>query len=88
SPVFLHFEKEKKVIKAGEEFWVDLSGPVTGRLVDILGQARVKIKRKETRSGRAVDEKGAIKDNGQQNLHPSTRLIAKKTKKFFSILEL
>ncbi len=88
SPVFLHFEKEKKVIKAGEEFWVDLSGPVTGRLVDILGQARVKIKRKETRSGRAVDEKGAIKDNGQQSLNPSTRQIAKKTKKFFSILEL
>ena len=38
SPVFLHFEKEKKVIKAGENFHVNLSAPVVGRLEDLLGR--------------------------------------------------
>ena len=80
SPVFLHFEKEKKVIKAGEEFQVDLSGPVTGRLVDILGQARVKIKRKEA-FGMDMNEKKTIKNDEQRVCNPSSR-------KFFSILEL
>ena len=34
-PVY-HFTK-KKVVKTGEEFWVELSGPVLGRLEELLG---------------------------------------------------
>lgn len=45
SPVFLHFVQEKKVIKTGEELHVDLSGPVVARLEELLGYARVKVKR-------------------------------------------
>ena len=44
-PVYLHFIKERRVIKTGEEFWVDLSGPVVGRLEELLGSSGVKIKR-------------------------------------------
>ena len=43
---FLHFENEKKVIKTGEEFYVDLSSQMVERLEELLGKARVKIKRK------------------------------------------
>ena len=44
-PVYLHFIKEKRVVKTGEEFWVDLSGPVVSRLEDLLGRSGIKIKR-------------------------------------------
>lgn len=52
SPVFLHFAQEKKVIKAGEDLHVDLSGPIVARLEEMLGHARVKVKR-------LVDEDGS-----------------------------
>ncbi len=86
SPVFLHFTSEKKVIKTGEEFWVDLSGPVASRLEDLLGRAGVKVRRKNTvTSGAAVvrSNNGPVAD--------STPGAGKKTKKkvnFFSILDL
>lgn len=94
SPVFLHFEKEKKVIKAGEEYHVDLSGLVVGRLEDLLGKSMVKVKRKnnEIRAGL-----------GKENIEKEEELVAaviaadkkadlskpaKKALDFFSILEL
>ncbi|MDD4237312.1 MAG: DNA polymerase III subunit alpha [Desulfotomaculaceae bacterium] len=45
SPVFLHFGQEKKVIKAGGDLYVDLSGPAVARLEELLGHTRVKVKR-------------------------------------------
>ncbi|MFA4884443.1 MAG: DNA polymerase III subunit alpha, partial [Desulfotomaculaceae bacterium] len=89
SPVFLHFASEKKVIKAGEEFWVDLSGPVAARLEDLLGRARVKVRRKNTINSRAAVVRS---NNGPvANSAPVAGQARKQTKKrvnFFSILEL
>lgn len=45
APVFFHLEKEKKVLKLGEEYWVDLTKPVVKRLVDLLGRSCVEVKR-------------------------------------------
>lgn len=93
SPVFLHFEKEKKVIKAGEEFHVDLSGPVIGRLEDLLGPAGIKIKRTATvpshEDGKSAenDQTGPVAfptDTGRKK----ETVQHKKNKGFFSILEL
>jgi len=77
SPVFFHLEKEKKVYKTGDEYWVDLSKPVVGRLVDLLGQSRVEVRRiiddpELNNSGHIIDD-----------LVP-----ARKKRKFCSILEL
>lgn len=90
SPVFLHFEKEKKVIKAGEEYLVDLSGPVIGRLEDLLGHTRVKIKRKMGIPGMDADQKADNEAVTEQVSGPSVpvEIPVGKTKKFFSILEL
>ena len=54
-PVYLHFVKERRVIKTGEEFWVDLSGPVVGRLEELLGSSGVKIKRISEMPGDGTD---------------------------------
>lgn len=59
SPVFLHFVQEKKVIKTGEDLQVDLSGPVVARLEELLGHARVKVKR-------LIDEEGAEIEKTQE----------------------
>jgi len=94
SPVFLHFEKEKKVIKAGEEYHVDLSGPVVGRLEDLLGKSMVKVKRKNNEM-----KAGPGKENSEKEEELAAAVIAsemkadmskpaKKARDFFSILEL
>lgn len=94
SPVFLHFENEKKVIKTGEEFCVDLSGPVAERLEDLLGRARVKVKRKDITSGASMDMANIGAGEGKApviNLYmekEQTKKHTKKRGKFFSILEL
>lgn len=93
SPVFLHLGKEKKVIKTGEEFWVDLAGPVVRRLEDLLGPARVKIKRDMGNSGTDADKKVSNEAGGEQvSEMPSAvqkeNKAASKTRAFFSILEL
>lgn len=91
SPVFLHFEDEKKVIKAGEEFYVELSGPMTERLEELLGKARVKVKRKNS-----VLQPVPGKEETNKAELPGTEVAHKKKKEdrqvkknsFFSILEL
>ncbi len=87
SPVFLHFENEKKVIKVGEEFYVNLSSQMAERLEELLGRARVKIKRKNSLlHSKAAGEKpagpeetGTVQINSNQ---PAGKDI------FFSILDL
>ena len=54
-PVYLHFTKERRVVKTGEEFWVELSGPVLGRLEELLGSSGVKIKRVSEMPGAGND---------------------------------
>jgi DNA polymerase-3 subunit alpha len=97
SPVYLHFGQEKKVIKAGEDFQVDLSGPVIARLEELLGRARVKVKR-------IIDEDGPSTEKikvGPVETTPTDKVLRepgvpfekppasrKKSGKFFSILEL
>lgn len=94
SPVFLHFEKERKVIKTGEEFHVDLSGPVVNRLQDLLGHARVKIKRKNgaagTDAGKGAGSVIEKEDNSVSPANSETQVknVPAGKKKFFSILEL
>lgn len=97
SPVFLHFEKERKIIKAGENFWVDLSGPVVSRLEDLLGHARVKIKSRTGLSAAGKAEKDAAQAGPGPAAGPPAYIPAydydseragKKKGKFFSILEL
>lgn len=73
SPVFFHFEKERKVIKAGEKFQVDLSSPAVARLQDLLGHDRVKIRKNNSKEERTTENE---------------KTPAKRTRKFFSILEL
>jgi len=77
SPVYFHLEKERKVYKTGDEYWVDLSKPVVRRLTDLLGQSRVEVKR--------VIDDPELKDNDQA---VDERAPARKKRKFFSILEL
>ncbi|OPY57308.1 MAG: DNA polymerase III subunit alpha [Pelotomaculum sp. PtaU1.Bin035] len=77
SPVFLHFENEKKVHKTGDECWIDLSGPAISRLVDLLGQSRVEIKR-------VLSDPGLKKHIQTKKLSVSVR----KNRNLFSILEL
>ncbi len=79
SPVFLHFEKEKRVIKAGQRFRVDLSGQVVVRLQDLLGHAGVKIKRSDFSEEKSSSRKKPL---GEE------KIPVKGTGKFFSILEL
>lgn len=79
SHVFLHFEKEKKVIKAGERFQVDLSGPVVARLRDLLGHANVKVKKKIFNGEKTLTPKMSVEENIP---------VKERTKKFFSLLEL
>jgi len=90
SPVFLHFEKERKVLKAGQDFQVDLSGPVMSRLQDLLGPARVKIRRKNGAAGADAAEGAGDPENSAHALNSETK--AKNTlsgrRRFFSILEL
>jgi DNA polymerase-3 subunit alpha len=92
SPVFLHFVNEKKVIKAGEEYHVDLSGQVVGRLEDLLGKPMVKVKRKDIEMkpglGKENSEKEEEKTAGLAT--DNKRKVATQTKKDvgFSILEM
>lgn len=90
SPVFLHFESEKKVIRAGEEFRVDLSGPAVARLEDFLGRARVKVRRKKTVAARSTN--GPVADKAPVAVrHEKGEQAGEHTKKsggFFSILDL
>ena len=94
APVFLHFEKEKKVIKAGEDFYVDLSGPVVGRLEDLLGKVCVKVKRKNISLQPGIDKENTEKAEEQETAAISTdkeeheEKQVKKNRNFFSILEL
>jgi len=95
SPVFLHFEKERKVIKVGEDFQVDLSGAAVSRLEELLGASGVKIKRT---AFSVTGEEGAGKpDKVGPEPHPgfpgavnevADRAPERKRKRFFSILEL
>lgn len=92
SPVFLHFEDEKKVIKAGAEFYVDLSGQMIGRLEELLGKARVKVKRKNN-TLRTSPDQGKTHESGEpENVVTiaDKKVGDKQVKKneFFSILEL
>ena len=43
TPVFFHLKKNKKVFRAGEDFWVDLSKPILPGLADLLGAANVSL---------------------------------------------
>ncbi len=92
SPVYLHFKKEKRVIKTGEEFWVDLSGPVLGRLEELLGKSGIKIKRVMEMQG--DEDPGshcspvAAKASSSPARVETRERGVKKTKNFFSILEL
>jgi len=70
--VFFHLEKEKKVYKAGEEYWVNLSKPVVNKLVDLLGQSGVEVRR--------IIDGLELTDNEQAT--------ARKKGKFPSLLEL
>lgn len=99
APVFLHFDKEKKVIKAGREYWVDLSGAVAGRLIELLGQARVKIKRDSNILASGNGHNAAVNSKPAANKEPDKAEAAivdeinsarsgRKYGKFFSILEL
>ncbi|MFX4262013.1 OB-fold nucleic acid binding domain-containing protein [Pelotomaculum propionicicum] len=93
SPVFLHFEEEKKVIKAGEEFYVDLSGVLIGRLEELLGKARVKVKRNNNMLQLDPGRGKTVEAAGQETMVISSEAKNpgnKKVKKndFFSILEL
>lgn len=92
SPVFLHFEDEKKVIKAGEEFYVDLSGQMIGRLEELLGKSRVKVKRKNNTLHTGLDQ-GKTHESGEPEnavTIADKKVGDKQVKKneFFSILEL
>jgi DNA polymerase-3 subunit alpha len=104
SPVFLHFVQEKKVIKASEDLQVDLSGPVVARLEELLGNARVKVKRlvdeEDSLTVKAKDklpETNPAKKAPEEPLVPQARLEPPQAThpkpvilsgKFFSILEL
>ena len=80
SPVYLHFDREKKVLEVGENYYVDLAGPAVSRLCEILGSSCVAVRR------RPAGEK-ASHDSGNNGPHNNNRV--KNTKrKFFSILEL
>lgn len=93
SPVFLHLGKEKKVIKAGEEFWVDLAGPVIRRLEELLGPTRVKIKRNMGNPGTDAARKVSNEAGSEQVTETPAAVqhenkAASKTREFFSLLEL
>lgn len=92
SPVFLHFEDEKKVIKAGEEFYVDLSGQMIGRLEDLLGKSRVKVKRKNITLQPGLGQGKKHEPGAPENvvIIADKKFGDKQVKKndFFSILEL
>ncbi|TEB11413.1 DNA polymerase III subunit alpha [Pelotomaculum sp. FP] len=104
APVFLHFVQEKKVIKAGEEFQVDLSSPVVARLEEMLGHASVKVKRivdEEGSSSEKIKERPvettrtgttldepAVPQAGLEQAHTPRKKPGTSTAKFFSILEL
>ena len=94
SPVFLHLEKEKKVIKTGEEYLVDLSGPVVQRLEELLGQNRVKTKKISPASAGAPEKLGGLVNN-LDPVEPSGAIEkaqkknpGKKTRIIFSLLDL
>jgi len=94
SPVFLHLEKEKKVIKTGEEYLVDLSGPVVQRLEELLGQNRVKTKKISPASAGAPEKLGGLVNN-LDTIEPSGAIEkaqkknpGKKTRIIFSLLDL
>jgi DNA polymerase-3 subunit alpha len=74
SPVFLHFEDEKKVIKAGEEFYVDLSGQMIGRLEELLGKARVKVKRNNNTLRPGADSEKTGGTAGQETVVAGTEI--------------
>jgi DNA polymerase-3 subunit alpha len=100
SPVFLHLGQEKKVIKAGEDFQVDLAGPVVARLEELLGNARVKVKRivdegvsSSDRAKEVPVETASIEQALPAPVVPQAGLAQphasrKKSREFFSILEL
>ena len=48
SPVYLFFPEEKKMVLTGQDYWVNLSGPVIAELKNLLGSTNVKIKNNET----------------------------------------
>ncbi|NLJ77272.1 MAG: DNA polymerase III subunit alpha, partial [Peptococcaceae bacterium] len=84
APVFLHFENEKKVIRTGEEFYVDLSVPMIERLEELFGRGRVKVKR---------DNNMILRSGPAEEKHcqaTGTKTGDKKAEKdgFFSILDL
>ncbi|HBC93575.1 MAG TPA: DNA polymerase III subunit alpha, partial [Pelotomaculum sp.] len=94
APVYLHFVQEKKVIKAGAEFHVDLSGPVVARLEEMMGHARVKVKRiaeeesLKTTPADTILHEPVVPQDGLEQPHVSRRKAGTSAAEFFSILEL
>lgn len=84
APVFLHFENEKRVIRTGEEFYVDLSAPMVERLEELFGRERVRVKR----DNNMILRPGPAEEKNYQAA--GTKTGDKKAKKdgFFSILDL
>lgn len=44
SPVYLYFPRDKKLARAPEEFWLDLSSPALLKLKELLGSENVRVK--------------------------------------------
>ena len=92
--MFLHFAKEKKVIKAGEDFRFDLSGAAVSRLEELLGRASVKIKRVIEDDARDNPPEATTTGNVLQETAAPLEMLAQKPvaqakpTAFFSILEL
>ena len=84
APVFLHFENEKKVIRTGEEFYVDLSAPMIERLEELFGRDRVRVKR----DNNMVLQPGSDKEKNYQVAGTMTGEKQVKRGSFFSILDL
>ncbi|MCL2766321.1 MAG: DNA polymerase III subunit alpha, partial [Peptococcaceae bacterium] len=100
TPVFFHVKKEKRVFKAGEEYWADLTKPVVMGLADFLGAENVAIKRipEEQEQQDSAQElipeltqevlSGAIVDNIPESAGMRKRSAKEKKRKFPSLLEL
>jgi DNA polymerase-3 subunit alpha len=44
SPVYLYFPRDRKLARAPEEFWLDLSSPALLKLKELLGSENVRVK--------------------------------------------
>lgn len=80
-PVFFKLAKEKRIFKTGEEYWVDLAKPIVQELVNLLGRARVEVRRT---MGELMEEPD-LADSIQV---VERRTPARKKRKLPSLLEL